>query len=171
MKKNSGMRPHDIAILLKISTYSDKNWFAKDIAFGLNISGSEVSESLNRSVIAGLLSNDKKTLMKRSLMEFLEFGLKYVFPVVPGAIVRGVSTSHSASPLAEVFQSEENFVWPLATGNERGQAIKPLHPKLPEACLKDFELYELLALTDALRVGRAREKKLAIKLLRERVMK
>jgi hypothetical protein len=51
----------------------------------------------------------------------------------------------------------------------RGQAIEPLHPKIPEACLRDKKFYELMALTDALRVGKAREHHLAVKLLKERI--
>ena len=53
------MRPHDIAVLLKIVTM-DEGWLSKDVANGLQISASEVSESLNRSKIAGLLSPDKR---------------------------------------------------------------------------------------------------------------
>jgi hypothetical protein len=40
--------------------------------------------------------------------------------------------------------------------------IEPLHPAAPKACLKDSKLYEYLALCDALRVGKAREKNLAM---------
>jgi hypothetical protein len=92
----------------------------------------------------------------------LEHGLKYVYPQKPGALVRGIATSHSAEPLNKIIQSEDNYVWPFAQGNLRGQAIEPLHPSVPKACLKDHVLYELLALTDALRVGKIREQKIAI---------
>ena len=67
------MRPLDIVILLQMALYNRENWLLKDIANKLKISASEVSESLNRSAIAGLLSADKKTLMKDALIEFLEF--------------------------------------------------------------------------------------------------
>ncbi|HKJ81850.1 MAG TPA: hypothetical protein VJ954_07495 [Ignavibacteriaceae bacterium] len=170
MKKHSGMRPHDIAILLKISTFRDANWYAKDLALHIKISASEVSESLERSVIAGLISNDKKTLMKSALLEFLEFGLRYVYPVIPGSITRGVLTAHSAPPLVNFIQGNEPYVWPYANGNARGQSIEPLHPKLPEACLNDKDLYELLALTDALRIGRIREKQIAVEELKKRIL-
>jgi len=53
------MRPHDIAVLLKVVSM-DEGWLSKDVANGLQISASEVSESLNRSKIAGLLSPDKR---------------------------------------------------------------------------------------------------------------
>ena len=43
--------------------------------------------------------------------------------------------------------------------------IEPLHPAAPKACLKDSKLYEYLALCDALRVSKAREKNLVIDFL------
>lgn len=170
MKKQSGMRPQDVVILLKIITMKDQEWFGKDLAFSLGISAGEVSESLNRSVKAGLLSSNKKRVMRKSLLEFLEYGLQYVFPQSPGAIVRGIPTAYSAFPLSYVIQSENMLVWPDAKGNVRGEAIEPLHPGVPEACLKDSVLYELLSLTDALRIGRAREKQIAIEEIKKRVM-
>jgi len=169
MKKHSGMRPLDIVILLQISLFNDDNWFLKDIANKLKISASEVSESLNRSAIAGLLSADKKTLMKDALFEFLEFGMKYVFPQKPGALVRGISTAHSASPLKELLHSDEIYVWSFAAGNMRGQAIEPLYKTVPEVSKNNDKIYELLALSDALRIGRIREQKLAIEELRKRI--
>jgi hypothetical protein len=103
-----------------------------------------------------LLNPKGKTVMKLALMEFLQYGIKYVFPQKPGPVVRGIPTSHSASPLKEKIQSSEDYVWPYAQGNIRGHSIIPLFVSAPGAALKDNEL---LALVDALRVGRAREKK------------
>ena len=51
----------------------------------------------------------------------------------------------------------------------RGSALLPLYPKLPLAASKDQPLYELLALFDALRIGQAREREMARKLLEERL--
>ncbi len=169
MKKHSGMRPHDILILLKISAKGDQPWYMKDLSMELGISASEVSESINRSVFAGLLAQDKTRLMPAALLEFLEHGLRYVYPQQPGALVRGLPTAHAAPPLSHLIQSEEAYVWPYGNGNVRGQAIEPLHPKVPEACLKDPGFYELAALCDVLRVGRAREKQLAVQELKNRI--
>jgi hypothetical protein len=84
-------------------------------------------------------------------------------------MVRGIGTAHSAPPLSEEIMSEEPFVWPFAEGNIRGQAIEPLHPKIPEACLRDSKFYELMALTDAIRVGKVREQHLAFEMIKERI--
>jgi len=169
MKKHNGMRPHDVAILLKILSKGKEKWYMKDLAQELKISPSEISESINRSVIGGLLSSDKHTLNKLAFIDFLKSGLKYVFPQHPGAMTRGVGTAVSAPPLNDEFFSNDNFVWPYAKGNTRGQAIEPLHPKTPEACLTDSAYYELMALTDAIRIGKAREQNQAFRHLKERI--
>ena len=163
------MRPHDMVILLKIAAKGKQPWLMKDLAIELKISGSEVSESLNRSAQAGLISPDKKRLMYSAILDFLEHGLKYVYPQHPGALVRGLPTAWSAPPLSHEIMSEEQVVWPFSEGQVRGQAIEPLHPSVPLACQEDKQLYELLALTDALRMGRARERNLAIKELKKRL--
>ena len=169
MKKHSGMRPQDIVILLKIATYGDNDWYMKDIANDLLISPSEVSESLNRSVLAGLISNNKKRLMKSALYDFIVYGLKYVYPAKAGALVRGIKTSHSAPPLSDEILSDEIYVWPYVEGDIRGFAIEPLHPNVPKACLKDSRLYELLALVDAIRIGSKREYNFAVNELKRRL--
>ena len=169
MKKHSGMRPQDIVVLLKIAAKKDTSWMMKDLSIELGISASEISESLNRSAIAGLIAQDKKRLMKLAIIDFLEHGLRYVYPQKPGAKVRGMPTAHSAPPLDQEILSNEPYVWPYGEGTVRGESIEPLHPKVPEACLKDPLLYEFMALCDALRVGRAREKKLAIEILKKKL--
>jgi hypothetical protein len=170
MKEHKGMRPHDIVILLKISAIKDKPWMFKDLAQSLFISASEVSESLNRSRRAALLTSDKKQLMKHNLLEFLEHGLRYVYPSEPGGITRGMPTAHSAPPLNSHIAASESFVWSWAEGEARGQSIEPLHLSVPQACAKDPFLYELIALVDAIRLGRAREKQSAIEELRQRIL-
>jgi len=164
------MRPHDVVVLMKIAAKGSQNWFMKDLSYELGISASEISESINRSVIAELISYDKKRLMKLNLLDFLHYGLRYVYPQQPGALVRGVATAHSAEPLSKIIVSDEPYVWPYGLGTVRGQAITPLHPNVPEAALKDEVFYALMALVDALRVGRAREKELAIKELKKRIL-
>ena len=162
MKKHNGMRPHDIVVLLKIVANGDKTCFQKDLAIELNISSSEISESLHRSALAGLINPSKKRVMFAALYDFLEHGLRYVFPQKPGEMVSGLPTAWSAPPLSLEIFSEEVVVWPSADGVVRGQAIEPLHPSVPIACKRDKKLYELLVLTDALRIGRARERNRAI---------
>lgn len=162
MRKHNGMRPQDIVILLKIIASSNKNWQLKDLAAELLISPSEVSESLNRSSVAGLVNHKKDKVHRSGLLEFLQYGIHYVFPQQPGAIVNGMPTAHSHPFMKEFIVSKEYYVWPDIHGKVRGAAIEPLYPNQTEAAKKDPLLYELLALVDVLRVGRAREIKVAV---------
>jgi hypothetical protein len=47
--------------------------------------------------------------------------------------------------------------------------LEPLYPSAVDAARRDPVLYECLALVDAIRVGRARERALAVDLLRKRI--
>ncbi len=169
MNEHKGMRPQDVAVLLKIVALGAEPWLARDLASALRLSPAEVSNSLKRSALAGLLDATRRKVAKRNLLDFLESGLPYVFPARPGGSVRGVPTAHSAAPLAAKFLSDEPYVWPSAKGSAKGQAIQPLYPGAVEASLADAALYQLLALTDALRVGRTRERGEAVKELAKRL--
>ena len=164
------MKPQDIVLLLKIISMQNNAWNQQQTAAALGMSQSEVSESVARSKYAGLLDAKGKKVMRLALLEFLQFGIAYVFPQKPGAIVRGIATAHSAAPLNNTIVSEEHYVWPSGKGNLRGQAIIPLYPSVIDAVQKDEVLHEILALVDAIRVGRAREKEIAIKELKIRIL-
>ena len=102
----------------------------------------------------------------RNLAEFSLHGAKYAFPAVKLPLVAGVPTSHSAPAFAGVFApGSTDFVWPHPNGTVRGVGIEPLHPAVPFAAMQDAKLYELLALFDALRVGKARERGMALERL------
>ena len=163
------MRPQDVLLLLKLVSLGDAEWRYVDVAKSLRISQSEVAEGLHRNMQARLVSPDKRRVFRSALLEFLTHGLKYVFPTQPGAIVRGIPTAHGAPPLSDHISSEEVYVWPTDQGTARGQAIIPLYPTVVEAAANDPQLYELLALVDAIRVGRVREQKIAIDELRKRI--
>ena len=169
-KEQSSMRPQDIVVLLKIASHEDESWLQTPIAKQLGLSQSEMSKSLGRSKYAGLLDASGKKVRVLALMDFIEYGLPYAFPQRPGAIVRGVPTSHSAPPLKEQIQSDENFVWPYAEGRVKGQAVIPLYESVPKAVQNDPALHELLALVDAIRLGSSREKKIAVSELKKRIL-
>jgi predicted transcriptional regulator len=171
MKTSRGMRPQDIAVLLKIVCLDKSQWKTTDLATQLFISQSEVSQVLHRNWTAGLLDDSKRSVHRKSLVEFLIHGLKYVYPQKPGAMVRGIPTGHSAPPLSSVIQSgNEVYVWPDDEGTIRGEMIEPLYPTIPKAAKADHAFYELLALVDAIRVGKSREYKIAADELQKRIL-
>jgi len=139
----------------------------KDLSATLYISPSEISESLNRSMIARLISPDKKKVFKSALLKFIENGLGFVFPAEPGAIVRGIPTAHSAPVLKSYILSDETYVWPSANGQSKGQSITPLYPNQVQAAIADDKLYNMLALIDSIRIGKIREQEKALELLKE----
>lgn len=164
------MKPQDVVILLKIIALNADDWQQLPLSAALKMSQSEVSQSVARSKFAGLLDSSGKRVMCLAFFDFLQFGLTYVFPQKPGPIVRGLPTAHSAAPLNSEIVSDESYVWPWAKGKIRGHCIVPLYSSVPEAAATDVKLYELLALTDALRIGRARERDLAIIELKKRIL-
>lgn len=168
--RQPSMNPIDVVVLLKLISLGNQPWNQKSLAEALHISQSEISKSLARSRYAGLLDPAGKKVRRLAFFEFLRYGIASVFPQQPGAVTRGMATAHSAAPLNGTIQSSEHYVWPTGKGNVRGHSIVPLYPSVVEAAQNDSKLYELLALVDAMRVGRAREKELAITELQKRIV-
>lgn len=168
--KHAGMKPQDIVVLLKMVALKRELWTSARLAGELKISASEVSGALERCRIAKLVDNTKRKVNVLALEDFLVHGLKYVYPPQPGAVVRGVATSFSAEPIkSKVRQGSDSFVWPYKYGSDRGQSVEPLYRTVPEVCLKDSLLYELLVIADTLRMGRVREIEIAINELKKRL--
>ena len=102
----------------------------------------------------------------KQLAEFALHGARYAFAADKTPSTIGVPTSHSAPALDGVFApGSEDYVWPHPNGTKRGIGVEPLHPSVPFAAMQDAKLYEMLALFDALRVGRARERGMALERL------
>lgn len=101
----------------------------------------------------------------KAVEEFLVHGVKYAFPVQRGETTRGTPTAYAAPPLNDQIADNGDLppVWPDPDGEVRGVTLEPLHKAAPKAARKDPALHELLALIDALRDGRVRERQLAEK--------
>jgi hypothetical protein len=129
------------------------------------MSPSEVHGALKRAQAAHLAHgselNSRPNLS--AIEEFLIHGLKYAFPAEHGGPTRGLPTSYAAAPLNRLIAAgdEPIPVWPHPEGKSRGIALAPLYKTVPIAAMGDPLLYEKLALVDALRDGRTRERKLA----------
>ncbi|MBR6930904.1 MAG: hypothetical protein IKH61_11870 [Bacteroidales bacterium] len=162
-EKQHIMRPQDVVILLKKITPDGRDMNGKELSESLGISAAEISFAMERNRVAQLVSSDKKRVNVLALKEFLVYGVKYCFPAQLGRIVRGIPTASSASPVNQAIASNGNIVvWKDPLGSVRGQAVTPLFPAAVEASKKDPNLYALLAIVDALRIGNARERQVAI---------
>ncbi|MGD1074149.1 MAG: hypothetical protein ABSB15_28925 [Bryobacteraceae bacterium] len=168
------LKPQDVYVVLKIVASGFRGPYAR-LANELAMSPSEVHASVRRAQSAKLIHGPE--LQNRpnlvALEEFLVHGLKYAFPAERGEFTRGVPTSYAAEPLRDVIrQSNEPIpVWPYPQGKERGIAFEPLYKTAPGAAMRDPAFYEYLALADALRDGRARERKYAEQELHRRFEK
>jgi len=165
------IKSQDIIVLLKVLCEGRNRWKFESLQKDLGLSVSAIHRSLERCVQARFISprpfNDIYIL---NVSEFLIHGIAYTFAIEPGKISRGIATAHSAPPLNKKIISEKDiYVWPYLKGNLRGQSIEPLMKHVPEIVQHDKSLYEILALIDAIRVGRTREKEIAAKLLQEKL--
>jgi hypothetical protein len=181
------LHSQDVVVLLKLIASRDGNQRSTyaELSKDLFMSTSQVFRSVKRAedarlIIAPAISPDSGEELPRkwlwpfnggNLKEFLIHGVKYVFPVERGGETRGVPTAEAASPLKQHFLQDFPLppVWPHAEGAVRGIGFSPLYKNVPQAALRDEKLYELLALVDAIREGRAREREIAIRELNARI--
>lgn len=139
------------------------------LASELGISASEAHAAVKRAGAAGLLDADRR-VRKSALLEFVQHGVKYVFPPERTGLTRGVPTSLAAPPLRASFGDVEMPpVWPHPDGTVRGEGLRPLSKSAPYAALRDPAFHEWLALVDAIRAGRGRERALAERELEKRL--
>jgi hypothetical protein len=156
------LKPQDIFVLLALVARDDDEWTYDRLSSELGMSPSQVFASLERCEAAELFVKDGRRVIVRNLLEFVVHGIRYAFAVEPGKLVRGVSADWQAPGLSDLMAGgSEVRVWPSASGEVRGQAVEPLHASVPDAVLENPLLHALLALADIIRVGSARERRVA----------
>lgn len=161
------LKPQDILVLLKLIAQGDMDWVYSRLAMQLCMSSSEIHAAMKRAYNAGLMMDKGETMMPdaKNLQEFIIYGVKYAFAAERGELCFGMPTSYAAKPLSDrVINDDSNPpVWPDENSKTQGIAFRPLYPSVPDAARLDPALYELLALVDAIRGGRTRERTQAIK--------
>lgn len=170
------LKPQDVVVVLKLSVLGPGVWTYQQLSIQLFMSQSEVHAAVRRAVGARLMSDSgigTGRPVRAALLEFLLHGVQYAYPPDLGSLTRGMPTGYAAPPLSKAIlgSSEPPPVWPYAEGSVRGIAFEPLYPTVPQAAAQDQKLYELLALVDAIRGGRARERNLASMELKSRLAK
>lgn len=165
------LKPQDLYVLFALLSRRGGSATYPELAEQTGLALSAVHGALKRAVFSRLamFQDRRPVVLKAQLREFVLFGAKYAFPPIWGTLTRGVPTAYAAAPLNRLIEpgSEPVPVWPHAEGEVRGLSLAPLYPSVPPAALKDERLYALLALFDAIRSGRARERDAAQKLLEE----
>ena len=167
------LRPQDLILVIKLVCNPPADWTYAEAGEHLGQSASQVFTSANRAAQSGLLYHPTlhASPNRSALKEFLIHGVKYAFPVYRGSMTRGIPTSWGAPPLnRQIATSHEPLpVWPHPDGATRGVELSPLYKTAPKIALADVKVYEILALVDAIREGRARERDIAIKELTRRI--
>lgn len=166
------LKSQDLLVLLKILALDTERWSYQSLSQTVFMSVSEVHASARRCHESRLLELRRRLPRKQQLLEFLLHGAPYAYPAQRGGLTRGLVTSFAAPPLNGLVEHQLAIppVWPYAEGSVTGYEVTPLHKSAPRAALLDSRLYELLALVDVLREGRARERDLARKALEERII-
>lgn len=145
----------------------------RGIANATGIGKSEVSNALARCYENGLAKPPRgegsPVVNRRGLEEFLSFGIRYVFPAKTLGLARGIPTGLTAPIFHGELRGggEQIPVWPDPHGDAMGLAVEPLYKTVTMAVREDQTLYKLLAAVDSIRIGQARERKLAIKQLQQ----
>ncbi len=165
---NMRLQPSDIPVALQLALLPEAKY--EELANALGIGLSSAHRSVKRLQGAGLLLPQYRKLNRLAFREFLRHGIRYAFSVAPGSASLGVPTAYSAPPLSHEILADDAVVWPSADGVTEGSSIVPLYPKAPYLVNNNQPLYEALALVDALRIGRAREQKLAREYLDARLL-
>lgn len=169
MREVKSIKSQDVLVLIwLILHHNDRKKRLLDISLAIGISQSELTWSLQRLVKSKLITDDRVAI-KAAAIEFLISGVKYFFPAEPGPVTRGMLTAQLENLFGENLSSKSGYVWADPQGKVRGESIPPIYKSAPEAAKKDLKLYELLALLDAIRVGRAREAGFAIEVLRKKI--
>ncbi len=161
------LKSQDVMVALLLALHPRKAWSFPLIAQATGLSPSAAFRAIERLRASRHVVPDDFRVFDDRLLNFLEHGVPYAFPAAPGSVSRGIPTAHAAAPLSEHIAAGSAVVWPYAKGSVRGESIIPLASTAPQAVERDEALYRALALVDALRIGRPREQKLAIRLLKE----
>jgi hypothetical protein len=159
------LKPQDVVVLITLLECGNKRPPDAQIAEQLFLSVSEVHAAVQRAKQARLLTGTEphETPNKSAMEEFFVHGLKYAFPPERAKLTRGVLTGYAAEPLKSRISAGDDPppVWPFPEGKTRGYSFAPLCKTVPRAALRDSYLYEMLALIDALRDGRSRDRHIA----------
>ena len=163
------LKGQDVLVAIKLLD----PWEQSMLSLGnlIGVSASQAHSSFMRLCAVRLVDQKRRATQKAHFLEFLVHAIKYLFPIVVVAGDRGVPTAHSAPPLMQKLVAPNGaptYVWPSQEGNQtNGIAIEPIYKTVPLVVKNDARAYAILAALDSLRLGKAREREIAAKILEE----
>ena len=164
------LRGKEVLVLLKLAAVG-RSQSVRALSEALGIPHSTIQDSVKRLRSFGLLADGHDAVLNRlHVLDFLTHGLRWISPGQVDAFAKGLPTARSAEPLkSKLLAGDEVFVMPFEEGLQFGRAVKPIDPAAPYAASRDAALHELLALSDAIRVGDSRSRSIATKELQARL--
>lgn len=161
------LKPQDILVLLALIGRGRSEWDFAGLSTELSISLSALHRALKRLGQSQLYSVERGAVRVHNTHEFLVHAVRYLVPLTEGAIATGFPTGASAEPLSAGLVGvdseavDSRWVWAHPAGSVRGISIEPITPTVPKVIQADAALYRRLAALDALRGGRARDRRAA----------
>jgi len=169
--RSSSLKAQDLIVALKLTIVPSLAFTYAEVSAELGLPASGVHASVQMLIHARLAtgsSRDSVQVNRSALQELLIYGVPYFFPATIGGPSRGMPTGSALLQLGSpLITRDEGYVWPSTHGTARGTSLQPLHPCALIASENDSTLYRILTCIDVLRVEGARERALAIKLLRQ----
>lgn len=169
------LKPQDTLIVLKHWSLrlSQQHLAVRDLAESIGISASEVSKGGKRLLAARLLVERDGVFFseQNALLEWLSYGVRYAYPAQQVGYGRGMPSAWNC-PLvkSDISPPSPAFVWSVPGGEVEGVLLEPFYTSVPFASTHDKALYHVLALVDAVRVGKPRELAVARELLKNLII-
>ena len=169
------LKPQDILVACKLFTLGDAEWPLRRLAGSLSISVGEIHAAVERGKVSGVLGTPrgKLNVARRRLFELVSVAVPQVYYAVRGSVELGIPAAMHAEPLKGVFTRDGRpvpLVWACESGSVKGESLLPLYPTAARAVQHDPALHRLLALVDVVRVGDARDRRLATDLLERMIL-
>ena len=163
--KQATLSPSDIVVACQLAITPSAIF--KDLSASIGLSVGECHNAVRRLRLSSLLNPITRSPATDILIGFITTGVPIAFPAQLGPPALGVPTALAAPVFATGGSADEVYVWPDIDGTQTGTALTPLFPNAAALARSNTPLYDLLAVTDALRLGQIRERRVAEDLLRE----
>jgi hypothetical protein len=166
------LKSGDLVVLLGLLRHPAGDWTVRSLAAELRLPPATVQRAIERLAFVRVFDAGRRRVNVGACEELFVHALRFIAPAVVGGETRGLPTAWAAPPLVGQLAGNGDLppVWPDPLGEVRGLELQPLHPRVVSLAQADAEMYELLVLVDGLRVGDARVRALAVRLLSEWIL-
>ena len=157
------LKPQDLLVTITVLALrrEQKPVTFASLAQVCGLSASDAHAAMGRARASGFFSGTLETggPVRANLIEFLQHGAAYVWPLERGEITRGIPTAHSVPAVQErlkLIAPASPLVWPYPGGTIRGESMVPLHKCVPRVAAAMPFVHEVFALSDLIRMRDSR---------------